>query len=451
MRKKIKRLLVLIAVFLLVFIHTTSYGKYIIEYTNTVANIVIDNVIPKIKIIDIQNTNIGYEEYASSKHEITIKVRVNEKNILENHFQEEGFVVAKVGGKVEPLDKIVIKKLEEKNDYIDYEIKLKGLEGNGLLKLSIKKATIKDISENTNFGLEFNLGIEIDNIVPQSIFSEKQLLDGKVEASVQVNEKVRPINAWNISDDGKILRKEFASKNTYPLSIIDYAQNIAKAEIDVRTATSINFKYGSYNKNANWSYGYGNNETAGKSAVLLNPLYKTEIVAFNTNGNIEDDFIQVQSYIHTYWGEGAEVSSSMHETMYYHGYNPSKTSFSSMKSGSKVGLNQDYYFILGGEGVNSANKKALNIRKGIPLEIADKYLFGISGLKIKLKDTSYYSIVYQILVDGQGWLETMKNGQEAVYKHDKPFTAFRASLIPKTEEQYLIDEWNKDIGTYNLE
>lgn len=91
-----------------------------------------------------------------------------------------------------------------------------------------------------------------------------------------------------------------------------------------------------------------------------------------------------------------------------------------------------------------------NTSNGIPEDISTQHLFGISALRIKLKDTSYYSIVYQIWVQNQGWLEAKSDDIETKYSYDKPISGYRVSLIPKTEKQYLIDFWNKDIGSDNI-
>ena len=69
---------------------------------------------------------------------------------------------------------------------------------------------------------------------------------------------------------------------------------------------------------------------------------------------------------------------------------------------------------------------------------------------MKLKDYSYFSIIYQILVNEVGWVSACSDGQECMYFKDKPMSAFRIALVPKTEKQYVIDTWNKDIGTFNI-
>lgn len=83
-------------------------------------------------------------------------------------------------------------------------------------------------------------------------------------------------------------------------------------------------------------------------------------------------------------------------------------------------------------------------RKPIPSEIASKYLYGISGINFSLKDYSTYSVVYQIYINDIGWLPCESDGKELMYKYDKPFSAFRMNIVPKSDKQYLIDYWNLD-------
>ena len=69
---------------------------------------------------------------------------------------------------------------------------------------------------------------------------------------------------------------------------------------------------------------------------------------------------------------------------------------------------------------------------------------------MSLKDYSYYSIMYQILVDKVGWLEPCSDGQETKYSYDKPMTAIRVTLVPKTEKKYILEKWKQDVGTFNV-
>ena len=70
-------------------------------------------------------------------------------------------------------------------------------------------------------------------------------------------------------------------------------------------------------------------------------------------------------------------------------------------------------------------------------------MYGISSLKIKLKDYSKYSIIYQVWIKDEGWQEAVKNGEETKLAYDKPITAYRVTLVPKSEEKNVIEYWNK--------
>lgn len=128
--------------------------------------------------------------------------------------------------------------------------------------------------------------------------------------------------------------------------------------------------------------------------------------------------------------------------LYNHGYNPSSSGYKSMLSNDLVDINGKKYFQFGGSGINGHKKTDTNGNNPIPSDIANKYLYGISGIQIDLKDYSYYSIVYQIYVDGTGWIKAKSNGELCMLAKDKPMSALRVSLIPKTEEQKLVASWN---------
>lgn len=159
---------------------------------------------------------------------------------------------------------------------------------------------------------------------------------------------------------------------------------------------------------------------------------------------VDKDFIQIKSYSHTYWENyKGQLIWAAYETPYYAGYNPPGEEYATTAAGRGAAINGIGSIFLGGISTNTLDKN-------IPKEIAEKDLFGISALTFRLKDYSYYSIVYQIWVNGKGWLEPASNGEETKVAYDKPMGAFRISLIPKTEKQYLIDDWKKDVGTNNM-
>ena len=172
----------------------------------------------------------------------------------------------------------------------------------------------------------------------------------------------------------------------------------------------------------------------------------------HVNGNIDLDFIRARAYAYTYWGEGSKglCNDEVSTLEYYYGYNPSKDGYKSMMSDKLATINGKKYFQFAGSGLNGNQQTDANGQNPIPDDIANQYNYGISGISMELKDYSYYSIVYQILVNDVGWLETCSDGKECVYDHKKPMSAFRMALIPKSEKQYLINMWNKDVGTKNI-
>lgn len=451
MKKKIFFVLIFL---LIILINTIAYGKYVIEYTSTVAKINIDRIIPKITMIDIKNTNTGYEKYANHTHVITAKIKVTEKNIKENNFNDSNLEIL-IGGKVQTTKNIGITQIEAGNDYIIYEVVLENLLSDGILEIKINEGTIVDKSENKNEETIISTGIQIDNTLPITTFSQELLSDGKVTAKIKANECIRNIEGWAISTDKQLLSKQFPYNVSYLFEVTDFAQNVSEVEINITQATNIQISYGTFSYGVNgsgakWYFGEGNNGIAGKEMIETNSIRKTEIMAFNITGDIDNDFIQIRNYLHTYWGEGSKSTSFTYEYRYYHGYNPSSDSYSSMSNGRKANLNGIYHLLLGGDGVNNIYAIDIVSRKKIPSYIAEQYLYGVSAFTMNLKDYSEYSIVYQIFINGYGWVAPASDGEETRLALDKPMSAYRLVLVPKTEKKYILKMWEKDVGTYNV-
>ena len=87
---------ILIIIFFIVFIlllafpffYQSVFSKYIFDYSFVSTKILIDKK-PEIEVLSVSNTNTGYEKYANKTHEITLKVKVKEKNITINHFNRD--------------------------------------------------------------------------------------------------------------------------------------------------------------------------------------------------------------------------------------------------------------------------------------------------------------------------------------------------------------------------
>lgn len=432
-----------------IFINTIVNAKYLIENQFEIANLDIDGTKPKIEVISINNTNKEYENYANKTHTITVKVKITEKNIQNIYFDKEHIKI-KLDDNIISADSMKLTKLEDIQDGKIYQIQLDNISENGKLKINILEGTVVDKGALKNDNLEIDTKITIDNIAPKGTFSETKTSNGKVNGSVKLSENIREIDGWTFLQDNLKIEKEFTNNISYELPITDYAGNTAIVKISITQATYINIIYASHNSVVGWSFGYGNYDVAGKDAIAVNSVYKTEALAFNISGNVDADFVQASSYIYTYWGEGRHGKCTTSGVVYNDGYNPSNGSYKSMKSTDLIKLEDKKYFQLGGSGINQDCNTDMNGNDPIPSNIACQYKYGISGISLKLKDYSQFSVVYQILVDKVGWLKACSNGQECMYSKDKPMSAFRIALIPKSEKQHVLDTWNKDIGTFNF-
>lgn len=411
----------------------------------------IDRTKPKIELIEIQNTNTNYPKYANKTHTISFKIKVTEKNIKENNFVKDFFGFKLDENNINIAENnFSIKEIESTNEGKIYKIDIKGIIGNGKLSMQIKEGAIIDKGGLKSKSQNIQTGITIDNTAPVGKFKEVKIQDGKVNGEITLSENIRKIDGWSFKDNNLKITKEFTNNISYQLPITDYAGNTSSVGVNITQATYINVVYASHNSCIGWSFGYGNYDVAGKDAIKVNPVYRTEALAFNISGNVDKDFVQANTYIYTYWGEGSKGKCTTSGLIYNYGYNPGKNAFKSMNSNDLITINSKKYFQFGGSGINGYLNTDANSQNPIPGEVANKYKYGISGITMKLKDYSQYSIIYQILVNGAGWVKTASDGSECTYNHNTPMSAFRIALVPKTEKQYVINQWNKDVGTFNM-
>jgi hypothetical protein len=414
----------------------------------SIANLNIDRTKPKIEVIQIKNTNENYEKYANKTHTITVKIKIIEQNLKEIKLDAEHIDLS-VGGNIVKPNSFSANKIQEDENI--YELNFKEISGNGNLEVIIKEGAIIDTAGWENEQTNIDTQILIDNIAPKGTLSEEKIDGGKVNAKIELTEEIRNLEGWNFSSDRVNISKEFTNNVSYELPIVDYAGNENIVEINITEATYIKITYGSHNSVVGWTFGYGNYDIAGYNAIKINPLYKTEAIAFNVSGNVDSDFVQANAYIYTYWGNNSEGKCNNYGITYKYGYNPGNNEYKSMKSGDLVEINGVNYFQLGGAGINLYNNCDINGNNPIPNEIALQYYYGISSIKLKLKDYSQFSIIYQIYQQEAGWIQPQSDGEECVYRYDKPISAFRLALVPKSEKVHVIDTWNKDIGKKGIE
>ncbi len=147
MKKKIYCFIILLMY--IIFISIDSCAKYAFDNVYTAIAIDIDRKRPEIKIIEIENSNTENKRYANKTHVISVKIEIDEKNIVKNNFNKENIKILIKDKEVKP-EIYEINELNNKQNKIIYEIKLKGLLEEGLLKIKIQEGTIVDKSNNFN-------------------------------------------------------------------------------------------------------------------------------------------------------------------------------------------------------------------------------------------------------------------------------------------------------------
>ena len=423
---------------LLPFFSFNSFSKYLFDDTFLVAKVQIDNSPPEIELISFSNSNTPYPGYANSTHTITAKVRVIEEHIKEVNF-DYSHIKIKVGNKFVSVKFKKISYTSPNSKERIYEIVFTNVPNDGNLSLCFLENSVIDEASQSNIPKTFNSNILIDNTAPVATFSEQALDNGYSKGIVNINEGIQPVNGWDISSNNMSLSRKFSNPIEYELPIKDFAQNPSSTLVSIKNATNIVFEYGVFDGGNNDMHIVNSGEISGKSLISSNSIYKAEALFVRTSGNIDASLLRGKAFLYTYHGEGSSASCRYSELRYNYGYNP--------QSGLRI-VNKEhwtnvlgrYFTEFGGAGVNFSTKSP----NSIPEEIAKQYLYGLSGVAFSLSDYSEYSIVYQIYVKDIGWLPVKYNGEETMYRFDKPFCAIRMNIVPNSERQYLVDYWNKD-------
>lgn len=438
---KLLKILTMLIALSIIFLNCKSYAKYVFEYNEKAISIDIDNTSPSIEMLNVENTNEGYEKYANKNHDIRIKLKIEDKNELINKLEQFKIIV----GTEESKCNREISIIEQDKNYIIYEIKINNITENGELKIIIPNKSFKDIYNNETEEMILDIGIQIDNISPQLKYNQKILENGKVLAQIISNEKVRDIEGWNLDESKQICSKEFVSDIKYNKTVIDLAGNVSD-NLEIKVEGSKAFEYMAHISEKGWTKAE-NNFTG---IIKADNKYKIESLAFRTNEYIEKDFFKVSVYAYTYWKKGSIAQSDHTDNLYICGYNPI-TGYSTIENTENVEINGDEYLQMAGEGINGMNYTDIYGNDPLPPDLALQYNYGISSMKLDLKDTSEYSIIYQIFFNDIGWSKTYKNGEEAIRDYTKPFEAIKIAIVPTSEIEFIINEWNQNIGTYNID
>lgn len=402
----------------------------------------IDREGPSIRVESVQNSNTEYPEFANQEATIQIVLQIEDANNIQKKLIEDEVEIWIEDKKIDAKQiQIEPKEKEEKIKMI-----LENIKEEGELKIKIGRASIVDVLGNENEAYLWNSGIFLDNTRPIVQVEQKIIEEGKVKVNLHADEVIRKIDGWEGKEDS--YTKIFENNISYEIPVKDLAGNVSKAKIEIKDATAIVLRYASHNSEVGWTFGYGNYDIAGITAIEQKKKLRTEALAFSIEGNVEPDFLQVRAYVHNYWGEGSEAICQDTHKKYVYGFNPSPTTWKSMQTEEGlVKLNDgNQYFLLGGTGVNMRYQTDANGENPIPPSLARQYLYGISGISFQLKDTSMYSIIYQIYIEEIGWLAPCKNQEFACYQKDKPISGLRVALIPNSEVDYLWNMWENDAG-----
>lgn len=433
--KETLRNIILIIILILIIVMISidiTYGKYTYNFSRQMATIdITDEIAPTIQIEDVGEKYINLRE-----NTIDLKIKVEEENISEQTKISSDKIIVSVGSKVIGEESKTLTLTEEKLGELIYNLNLHDIEDEGEIVIDIRENSIQDKYLNANTGSQIHTNIFVDNTPPQ-LTSEKESIGKKINFIIKSNEIILVPTGWELSEDGKTINKIFDSNISYVLSVSDRAGNTSQMPIDIHEATYIELKYASHNSEVGWSYGYTNYSIAGNEAINRNPKYKTESLIFNVTGNVDEDFVEGQAYVYSYWNPPEQGRCKTTGNLYTTGY----SGWKSMKSSETITLNGVKYFQLGGTGINAAWNKNTNGQKPIPYNLAINYTFGICGISFRLKSYEEYSIVYQIYVNGHGWLAPASDGEETMYSKTSPISAFRVALIPKSEKQEVLDNW----------
>ena len=434
---KIKQIIAIgfFVAFIMPFFSFLSLSKYQFQNSFLVAKLEIDNSPPEIELISFKNSNTPYPKYANKTHTITVRVKIIEDYVSKINFDSNHV-------KIKVNNNLVSANLKKASCISDseqiYDITFTNICGDGKLSISFLEDAVIDSSLQNNISKTFYSNILIDNTAPVATFSEESIENNYSKGIIKVNECVQPVNGWNISSDNMSLDHKFSNPIEYQLPLKDFAQNSSSVLVSIKNASNISLEYGIYDAGAHNFDMANSGNISGDHLVNSSDIYKAESLLIRSSGNINNSSLKGKTFVYTYYGEGSSGTCKYSELRYNYGYNP-LNSFRTINHEYITYFSGNKFTQFGGTGLNYASTSGSN---PIPEEIAKQYLYGLSGIALTLDDYSEYSIVYQIYVKGIGWLPAKYNGQETMYKYDKPMSAIRINIVPNSQRQYLIDYWN---------
>ena len=445
MNKKIFIILIFCIFFFWIPFHNQiSFSKYIFNDSFTATKIQIQKK-PTIEILGISNTNTGYEKYANVSHVVSFRVKITEKNVAINQFNRDHIQIFINDTLTHPSIHMFL--LSNDSGELIYDVMLSKLSGNGNLSIVFPEGIIEDSFGQKNSYQKFDTGILIDNIAPTTTTKELSIENNQSQYIIQSNEILRPVDGWDFYHTNSSLSKVFSSPIRYPITITDYAGNSSEIFVNIQNATNMMLYYANHTSGSFIENFDSNGQISGKQNIIDSSSSKSERILTCLDSNITNLILQARIFDYTYWGENTTAICHNSEIKYSYGYNPSPTTWYDVTGPNAIHFLGKFTLQLGGYGHNTAGNTCLNQTNPIPQEIAKQNLYGLSGIAFQLKNCEEYSIVYQIYVPSVGWLRASSDGEETTYSHDKPFSAIRINIVPKSEKQHLLNYWNRVIYT----
>ena len=424
---------------------------YDLSGNESIAKIEIHNICenkPQLEKIEFTNTNEKYPAYANNTATIVAKIYIKDEMNITQEIDLEDIEIL-VDGKTSNCSK-KINNITVNGNYIILEVEMNNIAGDGNLQIKIEEEQIENEIGNKNDEILCDVQVLIDNTSPKWNIEEEKQSTKEALVKIVSDEKLRNIEGWSLSDDEQSMQRLFPSNIKYERTICDLAGNTSIVYIQVQDAEYIKLEYCSYSSDIGWKMDYQSSQIAGKEAVLRNIKYKIEAILFTLSGGVEKDFISAGGYINDYWTDtwGKCTTTGIR---YRGGFNPPLTAgWRNLLSEEVTQINGKTYFEIGGSGMNEKGVTNEDGEEPIPESEASLYKYGISKIRLKLKSTEKYSIIYQVLNENTGWTKTTQNGSLTTGNLSNPMSAFRIAVVPNEEIDYILEYWNKKEGTFDI-
>lgn len=319
MHKKIKIILSFFFIFIINLFFSSSFAKYTIEDIFIIAKLDIDRCKPDIELIDLISSNSNYPTYANKTHIITGHLKITEKNIIKNNLSANSLKILVGNHSITPTFKNFSLISQNLNTKI-YEFSFTNTINDGPLTIVIPKGIVEDKSGLINDQKNFSTNIFIDNTPPNATFLETPSSNNKAKIQITSDEAIQPMEGWTNSSNHLTLEKEFSNPITYALPLTDFAQNSSELLITIKNASNILLEYGTFD-----DYSYqtlvSSGEISSPKTISSHSICTTESIFIRFASNFNPNFLQAKSYVHTYWGNGAQIICPYTELICHHGFN----------------------------------------------------------------------------------------------------------------------------------